>query len=373
MSLQLASRGMSFCRRGMQHSLPRPLLCHLWRSSSGKICTRTSSSVVGATTNLMPEEVAETVIEEQVLVAPPLSVSAELCVYESPVDLLSLARRARRNSFVGAGMGVCGFMSVLASSTAETSSTMQLLVCAGAAFFIYKHAVMLPRSIPFIALRHVERIVVLPTTDVTDVTKASGETSMDDQLAATSELQLQILTTNLRLQMTLNEPADMWDGARYSGLVNDTRTTFVTMLQERQALHVDEVSSSGKPGLPTSADPALLQALAASTKVIAQQEVDCRTDVDDVLKLPSDGQKLASEQLADKKSKSSRRRVPPAVEIKQLGISSLISGCVFLMAGSIFIAKSAAQDASSPGKRDPTLGDLMKKLKGRSDPSEAQS
>lgn len=331
-----------------------------------------SSSAVGAT-NQMPEEIAETsVSDEQVLVAPPLSINAELCIYESPADLRSLARRARTNSFIGAGMGVCGFMGVLASSTAETSGTMQLLVCAGAVFFIYKHAVMLPRSIPVTSLRHVERIVVLPNSDGTHVNKVSDETSMDDQLKATSELRLQIITTNLSLQMRLTEAADTWDGARYSGLVNDTRSTFVSMLQERQALYVEEVSSWGKPGSPTSDNPALLQALVASTKVIAEQDVNCRTDADNVFKLSSNGQKLATQLLNDK-SKSGHRRMAPAAEIKQLGISSLFSGCVFLMAGAIFIAKSVAQDASSPGKRDPTLGDLIKKLKGRSDPSRAQS
>jgi len=341
----------------------------------------------------MPEQVADTsALDEQVLAARPLAIGAEVCVYESPVDLCSLARRARTNSFIGAGLGVCGFMGVLASSTGN----MQLVVCAGAAFFIYKHAVMLPRSIPETALRHVERIVVLPNADGTDannssdetsvddqpkatmpnadgtdVNSSSGETSMDDQLKATPELLLQITTTNLRLHVRLTEAADTWDGSRYSGLVKDTRTTFVSMVQESQALHVEEVSSLGEPSSPTSEDPALLQALVASTKVIAEQRVDCRAEVDDVFKLPSNGQKLATELLTTKKPKSSRRRMAPAIEIRQLGISSLFSGCVFLMAGAIFIAKSAAQDAS--GKHDPTVGDFIKKLKGRSDPSEAQS
>lgn len=318
----------------------------------------------------MPEQVADTsVLDEQVLVAHPLSIGAEVCIYESPVDLCSLARRARTNSFFGAGLGVCGFMGVLASSTGN----MQLVVCAGAAFFIYKHAVMLPRSIPETALRHVERIVVMPNADGTDVNNASGESSMDDQLKATPELLLQITTTNLRLHVRLTEAADTWDGARYSGLVKDTRSTFVSMVQESQALHVEEVSSLDKPDSPTSEDPALLQALITSTKVIAEQQVECRSEVDDVFKLPSNGQKLATDLLTAKKSKSGRRRPAPAIEIRQLGISSLFSGCVFLMAGAIFIAKSAAQDDSSPGKRDPTVGDLIKKLKGRSDPSEAQS
>jgi len=321
----------------------------------------------------MPEEASKTtVLEEQVSVAPPLSIGAELLVYESPKDLVSLARGARTNSFIGAGLGVCGFMGVLATSTAETPETLQLLVCAGTAFFIYKHAVMLPRSIPVVAQRHVERIVVLPNVDAADVNKASSETSMDDQLNATSELQLQIQTTNLSLKMRLTETADMWDGARYSGLVKDTRTTLVSLLQEGQALHLEEVSPEGTPGTPTSKNPALLQALVASTKVIAEQDVHCRTDVDDVVKLPANGQQLATELLAEKKSKS-RPRMPPALEIRQLGISSLFSGCVFLMAGAIFIAKSVAQDTSAPGKRDPTIGDLIKKLKGRSDPSGAQT
>jgi len=371
MSPQFAIRRMSLSC--LQHSLPRPLLCQLWRASLSKKRARASSSAGGATANHMPEEFAETSVpDEQVLVVPPLSIGAELCVYESPGDLCSLARRARTNSFMGAGMGVCGFMGILAGSSAETLGTMQLLVCAGAAFFVYKHAVMLPRSIPVTSLRHVERIVVLPTADGTHVNNASDETSMDDQLKATPELQLQIITANLSLQMRLTEAADTLDGARYAGLVNDTRSTFASMLQENHALHLEEVSSRGKPGSPTSDHPALLQALVASTKVIAEQKVDCRTDVDDVFKLPSNGQKLATELLTNK-SKSGPRRMAPATEIKQLGISSLFSGCVFLTAGAIVITKSVALDASSPGKRDPTLGDFIKKLNGRSDPSGAES
>jgi len=305
--------------------------------------------------------------------APPLSIPAELCLYESSVDLGECARSARSRCLVGASLGVCGFAGVLAGSAATATPAMQAVLCAGAVAYAYKNSIMATRSIAGLAVTHVERIVALPTAGAGGGAAAEGppeEAAVEERLAATPEVQIKVRTANLDLWMKLEEPVSTWDGGRYSGFMSDDRAVVGNFFEEqRRLLYLEEV---GAEGAPSSMDPALLRAVAASTKVVAERQLDLRSDVDSLLRLPPQGVKLAESLFfpvvkqgqQPQSGGAAARRGTPAQEITALGTQSLFSGVIFLMAGALYIGRDIAQDPNNPGKKDPTVGDFIARVRG---------
>mmetsp|Transcript_3544 Transcript_3544/g.11021 ORF Transcript_3544/g.11021 Transcript_3544/m.11021 type:complete len:210 (-) Transcript_3544:126-755(-) len=194
--------------------------------------------------------------------------------------------------------------------------------------------------------------------------------AVEDRLEATPELQLKIRTASLDLWLKLTKPVAAWDGARYAGFVSDTRPAFGDFCH--RGLYLDQISGWGKPGSPTSSDPALLRALTASSKVVAERRLEPRSDVSGSLKISADGVKLTENLLAEVKQGDKPAggladmvRPSPAEEILTLGKQSVFSGAIFLAAGAIYVARWYIQDPNdADNKKDPTVHDLFVKLQG---------
>jgi len=311
--------------------------------------------------------------------APPLSIGSELSLYESSVDLAACAQRARTRCLLGASLGCLGFAGVMVGSAATASVGMQAILGAGAVAYVYKNAILSTRSIAGVALMHVERIVVLPTAPAgaaapTTEAESDGAPSAEEQLAATPEVHLKIRTANLDMWVKLAEPVSRWDGGRYSGFVSDDRAVIGDLFgEEQRLLHLDEVSGSGDNDEDaSSADVALLRAVAASPKVVAERQLELRSDVDGLLRLPSQGIKLAeglffpvAKQGQQQQAAGGARRGTPAQEVTALGTQALFSGVIFLLAGALYIGRDMAQDPNNPGRmKDPTVGDLIARIRG---------
>jgi len=289
-------------------------------------------------------------------------------VYESKVDLDSAAQAARSQCLMGTTMCLCGFAGVLVGAP-TASPGLKGMVVFGAAASTYKHAVLAKKEFGNVAMRHVEQVVLKPSkaptsgsaTDSQDIAHGTAE----ERLAATRELELLVRTPNLDMRFVLGEPAAAWEGAKYSGLVADERPKFSEVC--KAMLHFDEASD--KPDSPVIPDVELLAALRDCDKVVVDREVTVRShlEADGLLTAPPETPHRIEGMVDDvgksaagsgsNSQRAAGHRKPPAMEIKMIGRSSVVSGFVFQIAGLIFLSRLIS------GGEDPTLGELYMKFK----------
>lgn len=320
---------------------------------------------------------ASSAAAEQVAPKPdvkPLHFPSEVCVYKSDVDLHTLAKTSRAQSMLGNSLAVTGFAGVLAGSPGAAPAA-QALVCLGAAAMTYKFTVVAKKELALVALRQVEKVVILPSQSGEEA--ASAEEAAEDaasvveRLNATEELGVMVKTTNADITFKLGSPVAAWEGAKYSGLVADERPAFADVC--RGLFHMEEISSWGKPGSPSSTDADLLQALLSSDKVVLERSIVRREDLEEseLMGLTKSIENTYSTMLsgvtradAEKATADSSRR-EPEVEIQHIGRSSLISGVMFFVAGMIFLNKEMNSG------EDPTLNELFQKYKAKHEAKQA--
>eukprot|EP00927_Polykrikos_kofoidii_P067748 TRINITY_DN63196_c0_g1_i1.p1 TRINITY_DN63196_c0_g1~~TRINITY_DN63196_c0_g1_i1.p1 ORF type:complete len:413 (+),score=75.55 TRINITY_DN63196_c0_g1_i1:57-1241(+) len=306
----------------------------------------------------------------------PLAFDEQLCIYRSSASLSTVAEKALSKCRVGTSLGLSGFAGVLFGVPTAPPVAAGVIAVA-AAINTYKHLYATRCTMQEIATRHVESVVILPNTSgespgscqnpAASIEPSSSST--EERLKATQEVDLLVRTTNLEFRMRLVDPAAAWEGAKYSGFVDDDRPSFSSLYQRGDVLHFDDLSAWGRPGAPSSDDQALLEALVASSKVVDEHSISKRDDVASLLHLSSgaDGSQI---QLKQNKSSSSaskgtqeQKLPPPAEEIERVGKQSLLSNGVIFVAGSLFVGKRLSEKPDGEGggiiANDPKLSDLF--------------
>lgn len=307
---------------------------------------------------------------------PALEIRGEVELYRSHADLAGAARKARMNNILGSAFGFLGFAGVAAGAPSAPLA-IHAIIGLGATMNLYKHLGMSRNEFGAIGMRYLETLTVMPHAHGAQASSGAAggpahepvasESTAAEMLKATPHVHLRLRTVNVDLHLTLVEPAAAWEGSKYSGLVNDDRTSFHDVLC---ALFIEEVTAIGKKGAPTSPDQNLLAALLQTNKVLADHHVSLRTDAEipGLFALPADAaaeyQKFFDDVPdAEKKRKKLRNEtgsgmhgsvgIPRSAiaEIQQVGKASIISGFVFLTAGSIFLGRwFNGQGNSMPGQ-----------------------
>jgi len=278
---------------------------------------------------------------------------------------------------MGTTMVLCGFAGVLVGSP-TAPPLAQAVICLGAAATTYKHAVMAKKELANIAMRHVEKVVLLPKPGSADAgADASADASADapasehtaqDRVEATREMELLVRTPNMDMTFQIGQPVTAWEGAKYTGLVADERPAFSNVCTS--LLSFEEVFGATVHGDPPKIpDRELLEALLDSDKVIVERKVTLREDLepDHLLACPADTPKRMEGLLdgvgskepgsAETNQQAAGKRRHPATEIQFIGRQSIFSGFIFQMAGLAFISRLFTEG------EDPTLGDMYAKWK----------
>jgi len=289
----------------------------------------------------------------------PLSFSSEQLLYKSQVEIQDIVVSALFHCRVGAGLAAVGFAALWASIAVSQSlplPALAVLLC-GAGGNSYALAVVAQRLIKKLAERHVESVTVLPClTPAAEEPWAAGTgaqalllhaASMEERLAVTPELQLQVHTASavrwLVLADLVDLPEESADGKDFTTKLNVEQAPFSTLCGRLQLLYIDQQNG-------TCSDQALLDALLASSKVAVSERVEPRDDVVEDLRIPpgapvpgpmlADVTRADAEQLAKSASK-----VPPGIAIDTIGRRALFGGASVLAAGGLFAIGESARDA----------------------------
>jgi len=259
---------------------------------------------------------------------------------------------------------VAGFAAVLAG-VPTAPAVGHALLCVGAMVLTHKSVVLTRKELANAAMRHVERIVVLPAEGSGRVDEAAvdDQATVAERLRATPEVRLLVETTNLELRLTLCEQAAAWEGAKYSGLVVDERPPFGAL---PEVLYIDAARARDEAdGEVVSEDPELLAAILRSGKVIGERTVESRLEEGSLVSAPRGVDKHLDALLAAavKERPSTRsgaiesegapfvipRRLP-AEDIRQIGVHTLLSGLVFLSGGCAVMGRWLRErDGGEPG------------------------
>lgn len=253
-------------------------------------------------------------------------------------------------------MGLTGFASILATSAATAPLAAVAGILGGAAVHTYLTLMIPRRAVRKLAMNYVEHMMVLPpgTGPVQPAVEGEGhrgEASLwaepsQANLPATVEgatawlstigsLELQLRQGNVTRWLRLEEPAAAWEGARFTGLVEDGRVTFGDACQRLGLLQFEGPETSA------CSNAALLEALQQTGKFIAAEEVNRRTDVPFLFQLPASGPSPEGIAMA----KAGQPEMPvagphgatqahsPAAQIARAGNQSLLRGGFMLILG----------------------------------------
>lgn len=304
------------------------------------------------------EPVAEPAQSEERVAASPYVVSAEVVIYEAPAVVPELVADARRKVTVGAGLASVGFAAVGACIvTTATPTTLALLVAAlsvnAATLASYTQ-----KSLLGLASQHVEKISLLPLNtepkQEQPCAAQSGEQEQgtaEERLAATDKVRLLVRSANVDRTLLLTNVAAAWQGARYAGLVSDDRIEFVDVCQRLRLLDAD-------PSAATSSDEALVEALFGTSKVIAEEHVECRTDIPEVMRPPADfpGLRLSAKTRSDvKRVPMGIPRSPPTDGIKSLGKRAIRGGVIMLCGAAFFVFEKNKGELSIFASKTPFI------------------
>lgn len=227
-----------------------------------------------------------------------------------------------------------------------------MVFCAGLCANAYAHFITAQKLIRKLAARHVDQLSVMPLEAKENLQETEGAkglllatASTEERLAATHSLDLRLKTASTERKLTLVEP--MVDESLKFKLDDPS----VDMAQKAS---MQQISSLGLLDIDESAgtchDAALLAALKASKKVVAEETAEPRTDVAPFLRVPegapAPGERLdtvtASEVESAIKVKVESGVVP---SIEAIGWRAQWSGVAILVAGSLFAVGERARDA----------------------------
>mmetsp|Transcript_107582 Transcript_107582/g.302903 ORF Transcript_107582/g.302903 Transcript_107582/m.302903 type:complete len:363 (-) Transcript_107582:95-1183(-) len=268
--------------------------------------------------------------------AQPLSIPQELVLYEAFADMSEIVARARFRCQLGAALATAGFAALLSSISATLSpvALVSLLSCAAANS--YALAVVSQRVIRNVAMRHVERLAVLPTPQVAEARSPadeepqaavasllSGAATVEERLSATAELRLALRTASAERWLVLADPED-----------SDGLASFGDICSRARLIHIDV-------GHGKCTDQALLDALVTTRKVVAEERVEALRD--DIPAGPMLSE-VTIAALAQVEGAAESAREPPADAVERLGKRARTGGVSVFFAGMLFTVGEGARD-----------------------------
>lgn len=263
-----------------------------------------------------------------------------VCVYVSSDDMAGASAEARRKCQFAAALGAMGFTGVLISAAQTAPLPMLAIFVAGAAANTYMIMTVSSRMLWTLAARNVEKLSILQPAAGTE----DASSPMDaDAFASAKEVHLRIESTNVVRQLRLEEPAAAWEGARFAGLVAETRVPFRELCLPGSVLHI--VPDGGDCGEHRK----LLDALLASEKVVADELVEVREDVAEDLRPLAKYMHMAIPRIENMRPGEVSSSLgaalggedSPAQASARLAQRSTMGGAMLLVTGLLFIGKEA--------------------------------
>jgi len=284
--------------------------------------------------------------------------TTNVLLYKSSVDIQEVVNSAQRRCQLGAVFAAGGFGLIIVNAIASIPPAACAMLFGGAAANSYALAVIAQRLIRKVAARHVEQLTVLPTpekaagSDVKTGQEGDGAASLlylaatvEERLAVTPELCLDVRTANANRWLLLADPAplDVEDDLR--GLDADAgtqRAPFADICGRLGLLHVN--ADDG-----TCSDQAFLSAVTSTEKVVLDERVEPRQDAAPLLAVPPGspvpGPMLSEVSLSD--VEQAARMVSaeaPAEAVERIGWRARAGGLSVLGAGALFMVGESAKD-----------------------------
>mmetsp|Transcript_35582 Transcript_35582/g.101339 ORF Transcript_35582/g.101339 Transcript_35582/m.101339 type:complete len:355 (+) Transcript_35582:81-1145(+) len=296
---------------------------------------------------------AGSVTIRQRLRARPLEFTQRMVLYRSEAEVVEVADSARRNCRIGAGLGAVGFAGIIAAIAPAAPPPVLAMMLGGALANSYALAFLAQRLIRKLAARHVERLVVLPSETPKKPPKApaSGEeegeiasllfsaATVEERLEATEELRVELHTGTAKRWFSL---IDAPEQAGAFGEEVPQPASFADVCGRSGLLHVDKEEGS-------CPDPAFLDALLSSKKIVVDERLEPREDTGEDLSegAPVDGLlgELSRGDAEEIAQKTAAAREPPAEAIAKLGRRARLGGVSILVAGALFLLGEGARDA----------------------------
>eukprot|EP00933_Yihiella_yeosuensis_P018037 TRINITY_DN14969_c1_g1_i1.p1 TRINITY_DN14969_c1_g1~~TRINITY_DN14969_c1_g1_i1.p1 ORF type:complete len:371 (+),score=76.87 TRINITY_DN14969_c1_g1_i1:19-1131(+) len=287
----------------------------------------------------------------------PLVFESEALLFESHVDIEEIVDHARRKCFVGAGLAVTGFYMILASTFGTLPIELMMLLGTGALANSYALVVLANRLILNLSCRHVHRLSVLPTPAEfvkeaeeqrkQDEEKSATEklllslASIEERLAATPEIRLQVTTARSERWFSLVNPLKAEDG--FVEEEEEGRARFVDICKKLRVLDFTEDDGMVH-------DQSLFSALLNSTKILVDERAVPREDIGTTLSVePGHGAPglMLSEVSKDDVEKASKKsgEEGPAEAIHMIGIRAFRGGMSVFAGGVLFLAGESARDS----------------------------
>lgn len=279
--------------------------------------------------------------------ARPIKTTSDVLLYQSSVDIQYVADTAQQNCLLGSGLAVVGFGAFIASVAPSVPPFVFVALLSGAMANCYALSAIALRVLRNLAARHVEQLVIVhtpaseqPITEEGASTELFMAATAEENLEVTPEVRLEIRTGSASNWVTLVDlkEADLEDSSR--------RASFGDLCCRLRLLHID----TDNPGI--CPDIALLTALTSSSKVVAEDRREARTDekVARVLRvpegLPPPGPMLSDLTVADvEDGQGSVSIAPPADTIDQMGRRARNGGVAILLTGGLFALGESARDA----------------------------
>lgn len=298
----------------------------------------------------------------------------ELTLFASTQDFGQIVSSSYYQVQLGAALGAGGFAMVALAAASSAGPQALAVLGAGLILNTYVSMVMPKKAMLTLATRHVERCTLrLPvdTSEAVDTLRsqdgavaeaelpadasaaggrkskapaadgnpAAPDTVGSGRFEAMGSVELVIITPNLRRTVWLEDAVKPWEGARFSGLVEDNRVSFGDLCYE-QNLSFD--MEKGR-----AFDMEMLEELLATDKVVADETVEFREDTDELIRLPAKFPKemLGGVQLMGKKgdrneSSSSKGPQSPAGVIHGIGQRAFYGGAFLFIVGFSFGSRS---------------------------------
>lgn len=272
--------------------------------------------------------------------ASPYVISSELVVYETPAVVPELLTGVRQQFMAGAGLASVAFAAVGACIATTTAPTTLALLVAALSVNAATLVTYTQQSLKGLATKHVEKIVLLPVDPSKDAQGGGEQGTAAERLAATDQVRVLVRSANVERTLLLTNVAAAWQGARYAGLVSDDRIEFGTVCTRLRLLDAD-------PEAATSKDLPLLLALLSSPKVIAEELIECRADVPEIMRVKDDfpGLKLSAKTQSEaKRVPEGMPRSPPIDDIKNLGKRAIRGGILMLCGAALFVVKKNKEE-----------------------------
>ncbi|CAK0817334.1 unnamed protein product [Prorocentrum cordatum] len=259
----------------------------------------------------------------------PAAARQPVCLYAARAGMAEATAEARKRCQMAAALGAMGFTGVLISA-AQTVLTVST------------------RTLWTLAARHVERVSLLQPA----AGQGAAPTPVDAEIesfAQAKEVHLRIESTNVVRELRLEEPNSPWEGARFQGLVEETRVPFRELCDRGALLYIDPESGD------CCGHRQLLDALLTSEKVVADELMELRMDADEELRPPAKYMSIVVPSFKDLRPGELRSSSigmalggadTPAQASARLAQRSVMGGSLLLMTGLLFVGKDRGYDHS---------------------------